>query len=153
MSDSQPELIASVFEGLEKLGDFSWMLQQPGYEQALFIFNDNEECFVAHMEDPNDGLGCQPGGGNAIIRPYRCQDPPRAAGVPTGADGNGYFELSDHARDLIDQSVAHIHKLLSQHDYDRIFFSGDGEGGLGTGIFNVAEPVKQYIVEQLKRLV
>ena len=69
------------------------MIQQPEHARTLFVFNDNEEQFRAFLR--NEPSGCTGGGGNAVIRPWRCSEPPRAAGVPTGAGGAGYPALTD----------------------------------------------------------
>ena len=77
-----------------------------------------------------------------MIRPYQCQDPPRAAGIPTGSGGMGYLELNDHVRSVIDPAISDIRELLQTGRYERVFYSSDGKGGLGTGIFTVADEVK-----------
>jgi hypothetical protein len=84
--DFQMQVIGSVFSGAGKDGDFDWMITQDHYEDALFVFNDNEAQYKAHRDRPTDlaGAGYAPGGGNAIIRPYQCKTPPRAVGIPTG---------------------------------------------------------------------
>ena len=69
------QVIGSIFGGGGKAGDFGWMIQQPEYDDALFIFNDNEEQFLAFRKNPKSGAGCARGGGNAIIRPYQCAEP------------------------------------------------------------------------------
>ena len=46
-----------------------------------------------------------------------------------------------------------IGELLATRRYRRVFFSSDGQGGLGTGIFAVAPAVKAYIVERLEEVV
>ena len=43
------ELVGSVFAGGHEPGDFAWMITLPEYDDALFIFNDNEEEFHAHQ--------------------------------------------------------------------------------------------------------
>src|SRR6516162_7862531 len=57
-----------VFTGTGKLGDFAWMITQPEYQDALFIFNDNEDQFEAHRTSPESrtGPGCTHGGGTAV---------------------------------------------------------------------------------------
>lgn len=81
------EVIGSVFAGAGKIGDFAWMIRQPEYADVLFVFNDNEEQFRAYRKDPQGSYGCSPGGGNAIIRPYQCQSPPRA-GIRAAISGS-----------------------------------------------------------------
>ena len=44
------QVIGSVFEGGGYEGDFTWMIEQPDYADALFVFNDNEEQFRAHQQ-------------------------------------------------------------------------------------------------------
>jgi hypothetical protein len=146
------EVIGSRFAGGGRAGDFGWMIEQAAYADALFVFNDNEEQFRAYERDRTGGAGCAAGGGNAVIRPYRCADPPRAAGVPTGAQGVGYASLSDEVRGVIDDAFAVIAQLLASGRYARVFYSADADGGLGTGIFQVAQDVKTYIVDKLRAL-
>jgi hypothetical protein len=90
------ELVGSVFAGRDNPGDFTWMITQPAYADALFIFNDNEEEFRAHEGHASGSGRCHRGGGNAAIRPYQCQEPQRATGIPTGAGGQGYRRLDAH---------------------------------------------------------
>jgi hypothetical protein len=146
------QVIGSQFAGAGRDGDFAWMIEQDAYADALFVFNDNEEAFRAYERDRTGGAGCSRGGGNAVIRPYRCADPPRAAGVPTGAQGRGYGELTDAVKGVIDDAFAVIEELLASGRYARVFYSADAQGGLGTGIFTVAGDVKAYIVDRLRAL-
>jgi hypothetical protein len=54
---------------------------------------------------------------------------------------------------VIDEAIAVIRSLIATGRYCRIFYSAASSGkGLGTGIFQVGEEVKTYIVEQLQRL-
>ncbi|MHC5009420.1 MAG: hypothetical protein ACYTG6_00540 [Planctomycetota bacterium] len=146
------QVVGSIFDGAGREGDFAWMIQQERYARALFVFNDNEEQFLAYRRDPTSRSGCAPGGGNATIRPYRCQQPPRAAGIPTGAGGRGYEALTVDVQARIDEAIEVIEALLATGHYDAVVYSSDGHGGLGTGIFRVAEGVKAYIVERLEGL-
>jgi hypothetical protein len=146
------EVIGSQFAGGGRSGDFAWMIEQAEYADALFVFNDNEEAFRAYERDRTGGAGCSRGGGNAIVRPYRCADPPRAAGVPTGAHGRGYDRLTDAVKGVIDDAFAVIDELLASGRYARVFYSAEADGGLGTGIFTVAGDVKAHIVDRLRAL-
>jgi hypothetical protein len=146
-------VIGSIYQGADQVGDFRWMIEQPEYDDVLFIFNDNEEQFWAHHDNPDSHAGCARGGGNAAIRPYQCQSPPRAAGIPTGAAGEGYARLTPQTQQVIDEALASIRALLATGRYRWVIYSADKSGqGLGTGIFQVGESVKAYIVEQLQRL-
>jgi len=145
-----------VFQGGNQIGDFDWMLKQDEYKNAFFIFNDNESQFLAHQDDPKSQSGCAAGGGNAIIRPYQCETPPRAGGIPTGEhgikDGPGYPELNDTVKGYIDQAVASIKAVVAANSYDTVYYSSNGSGGLGHGIFDPCEDVKAHIIKGIESL-
>lgn len=147
------QITGCVFAGPRQHGDFAWMLTRPEYDDAVFVFNDNESQFRAYRADPTGGAGCSPGGGNAVIRPYRCHQPPRAAGIPTG-DGSGYANLDEHARSVIDEAVGVLADLLVTGRYQRVFYSADADDPelLGTGIFRVGDDVRRYVVTRLRAL-
>ncbi|MCB1741457.1 MAG: hypothetical protein KDK91_13870 [Gammaproteobacteria bacterium] len=137
-------LVASVFERRNAEGDFAWMIEQPEYARALFVFNDNEGQFEALL------AGLAAGGGNAIIRPYQAGRP-RAVGVPTGP---GYDRLRPEVQAVIDRALARIGELVGCGDYDRLIYSADPSDPalLGHGIFEVGQDVRAYIVEGLRRI-
>jgi hypothetical protein len=146
------EVIGLIFVGRGVDGDFNWMIEQDKYRDSLFIFNDNESQYIAHRDDPGDtkGLGCTPGGGNSIIRPYQCLAPPRSAGIPTGPN---YDSLKPHIKAIIDDAIKRARDIVATQGYSRIFYSAANTNGeLGTGIFQVGEDVKSYIVSQLKSI-
>jgi hypothetical protein len=148
------QVIGSQFRHRGADGDFGWMIEQPEYDDALFIFNDNQEQFLDYLTNPTpDGFGCEAGGGNAVIRPYRCVNPPRAAGLPTGSNGEGYAELTPAAKHVIAAAFGVVRETLASGRYRRIFYSAaNTEGDLGTGIFEVGDDVKKYIVDELRQL-
>jgi hypothetical protein len=151
------QVIGSQFSHPGEPGDFSWMIERPEYDDALFIFNDNEEQFLAYLKDQTPKTyGCRDGKGNALIRHYRCTQPPRAAGVPTGwiqkTPPVGYPALTDAVRGVIDEALAVIKTLVASGRYQRIFYSVDKDGNLGHGIFDPADAVKSYIVTELNEL-
>lgn len=146
------QVIGSVFSGAGKDGDFDWMITEDHYEDALFVFNDNEAQYKAHRDRPTDlaGAGCAPGGGNAIIRPYQCKTPPRAAGIPTGPN---YDSLTPEVKQIIDEAIATIKSIAVREPYKRIIYSAaNPNGDLGTSIFHVGNDVNEYIVSRLKSL-
>jgi hypothetical protein len=141
------QLIKSQFSGPRQDGDFSWMIERPEYARSLFIFNDNEAQFIAFHTGHSAGLSA--GGGNAAIRPYQGHSPIRAAGIPTGNHG-GYQKLDKNVRALVDDAIAHIQRLLDTGNYDQVIFSYDPkQKTIGTGIFQVADEVKNYIYESI----
>ncbi len=145
-------VLKSRFEGAGREGDFSWMIFQPQHERTLFVFNDNEEQFYAHVSGSHHDCGA--GGGNAAIRPWQCGEEARAAGVPTGSYAPGphhlgYSALDAHVRGVVADAVAQIEGLLRTGRFDTIAFSWDDKTGLGGRIFNTAQQVRDHIVEQL----
>jgi hypothetical protein len=45
------KVVPSVFSGAGEVGDFGWMIKQHSWDDALFIFNDNEEEFLAYQNN------------------------------------------------------------------------------------------------------
>ena len=142
------KVVRSTFRGAGVSGDYLWMIDQPEFARALFIFNDNEEQFDAYIAGEESGFSA--GGGNAAVRPLRKHSPPRAAGVPTGKRGRGYSALDAATKSKIDQALGVVKTLLKTCDYDQIVISASKDGDtLGTGIFEVALEVRDYIYQQL----
>jgi len=138
----------SVYRSAGVLGDYLWMINQPEFARALFIFNDNEEQFDAFVA--GEASGFTAGGGNAAIRPLRKLLPPRAAGIPTGKASRGYSALDTSTKAKIDKALAVIDALLKSGDYDQIVIPASKDGDtLGTGIFEVAPEVRDYIYQRL----
>ena len=108
-ADEGITVIPSKFVKNDTEGDFNWMIKQKEYSDVLFIFNDNEDAFLSES--------CKKGAGNAVIRPYKCKDPPRSAGIPTGiykkgVETRGYEKLTTNVKEVIDQSFKIIKKLI-----------------------------------------
>ena len=148
-AENKLKIIPSVFHGDGQDGDFGWMIIQEKYKDAFFIFNDNQSQFEAHIKDASGIAGCSAGGGNAIIRPYQCQTPPKAGGIPTGP---GFSGLTTEVQSMIDQSIEEIKKGIKAGSYSTVVYSSNGHGGLGTSIFHVPDDVKKYIVEKILSL-
>ena len=152
-SGDKVEVSGSVFTGPMREGDFTWMIEQPEHSRTLFVFNDNEEQFLAFMSGDRT-IACVRGGGNASVRPYQCHQPfPRAAGIPTGSNGQGYQELDDRVRHIVDEAISRINDLIRSGNYEKIVFSKDPDlPTLGTGIFNPSNDVKAYVYTSLMKL-
>ena len=148
-AENNLKIIPSVFHGDGQDGDFGWMIKQEKYKDAFFIFNDNRSQFEAHVKDGSGITGCSAGGGNAVIRPYQCQTPPKAGGIPTGP---GFSGLTTEVQSMIDQSIEEIKKGIKAGSYSTVVYSSNGHGGLGTSIFHVPDDVKKYIVENILSL-
>mgnify|MGYP004235781955 CR=1 FL=1 len=158
MSPMTVVLIPSVFSAPGRDGDFSWMVRQPRWANTLFVFNDNESQSQAFLADVASGAvsptsaACQAGGGNAVVRPFQCRQPPRAAGVPTGP---GYASLTEHAGRWIDAAIAHIDAVLASGEYAEVVYSASrtDPSVLGHGIFEVGDEVLRYIPARLAQVV
>lgn len=147
-------LVPSIFVDFGQEGDFDWMLHRHEYVDALFVFNDNEEQWKCHLSGVH--RVCFKGGGNATIRPQQDKNPPRAVGIPTGhalARGSGYKSLTPEVKAVIDRALGVVRDLVATGRYDKLVYSSDGRGSLGTGIFKVGQDVKDYIVKELHGLV
>lgn len=134
--------------GPGRYGDFEWMIENPEYNNSLFIFNDN---VLDHKTSRR-------GAGNAVIRPYniygKYSSYPRSAGIPTGHSRwqGGYKCLTDEARDEITDAVKDIEEITEEHDYGRLFFSSQPKMGtekqmLATSIFKIGEDVREFITD------
>ena len=144
----QVAVVPLVFNGRGRVGDFAWMVERPEYGRGLFVFNDNEEQFLAFLR--GEPAGVRRGGGSAVIRPFRTTVPPRAAGVPTGRAGRGYDGLSPAVLRVVDRALDHVRELLATGNYDTLYFSRSTAGPtLGTGVFEVAPEVCHYVYEGL----
>ena len=149
------QVIPNMFRSPGEEGDFGWMITQSEYDDALFVFNDNQEQFLDYLKDATPGSsGCAAGMNNAAIRPYQCADPPRAAGVPTGSHGVGYSETDAPGQTRHRRRVRrHQGEVRASGSYQRIYYSAaNAEGDLGTGVFKVGDDVKKYIVQELRKL-
>lgn len=137
-------LLPSVYTAGGQSGDYVWMLAQPAYARALFIFNDNEPQFLAFQS------GIQPGGGNGVIRPFQA-DYQRAAGIPTGPN---YTSLTPQVQAMIDMALAHIGVLLKTGKYDTLVYSvsATDPNRIGTNIFAVGDDVRAAIITGIRAL-
>jgi hypothetical protein len=140
------QVIGTKFTKVGVYGDFDWMITQPEYSDSLFIYNDNIEAFK--------NLNYRrPGAGNAIIRPYRFKNPPRAMPIPTGSRAEGGFtELSTNVKNDIDRSIREIKDVITKNNYKRVFYSAGSDEIIGMSIFHVDYEVRKYITNELKSL-
>jgi len=133
-------IVPSSFSGSRKSGDFEWEIRKNIRPTALYLFNDNVEHHTSSSK----------GGGNAAIRPWNQfgrERPVRSAGIPTGTmTGGGFTSLSD-AKQHVDAAIGEVEVLLSSGMYDTVVYScvSKNDDALGTGIFQVATEVKDYI--------
>ena len=144
------QIIASRYVGLNKSGDFKYMIDQNINEDALYIFNDNIEHF--------NKKSYIKGKGNAIIRYYNQFNTnlkkPHSIGIPTGSlKYGGFTSLDDDTKLIIDESFDRIIDVLNKHNFNTIYYSTNNKSGiLGTSIFRVNVDVIKYITNKLHEL-
>jgi hypothetical protein len=139
------KVIGTVFVRKNCVGDFEWMIESGDYENALFIFNEDEW----RQKWKKAGLG------NAVIRKYNKYAvlKPRSVGVLTGTKFGGYEELNYEIKGAIDECMEDIIYTIKKYNYDTIYYSSEIPNGLlGTSIFNVNKDVLEYITTQLHGL-
>jgi hypothetical protein len=139
------QVVPVIYKARNRDGDFSWMVQQPQWNDALFLFNDN----IEHHQTNTAG------GGNACMRPYNRHSnlpKPRSAGIPTGTlREGGFVEMTDQAKQSIDAAFEEVRDLIKTHKYQRVVYSAalrkDGKYELGTSIFQIGRSVTDYITK------
>ena len=132
-------------------GNLKRMVNLSEYDDALFVFNDNEQQFKQHLAHGPAADKCVSGRGNAAIRDLQCQADPRAMGVPTGASG-GYAALTPHVRSVVDVAAANIKNLLATGRFRRVIFNEADDGLIATDTFMVNDEVRHYITDSLRAL-
>eukprot|EP00966_Prymnesium_polylepis_P326238 7382151-Prymnesium_polylepis.1 len=92
-----------LFTGLNKVGDFAWMVMKVKYKNTLFVIMEN---FLDAISDDKSA-----GGGTAILRPLSKVSesdtaPPRAVGIPTGwsTESGGFSHVGIESKRAIDLS-------------------------------------------------
>lgn len=136
------KVIGTVFTKRNCIGDFDWMIKSGKYENALFIFNEDE----ARQKWKKAG------GGNAVIRKYNkyAVSKPRSVGILTGTKFAGYPELNDSVKLANDKCIEDIKETVEKYNYDTLYYSAETPDRLlGTGIFTVHPDVLEYITNKL----
>lgn len=147
------EIIPIVYDNTDEHTHFEKLIKKE--PNSLFIYNENEEDFKSGTY--------KAGGGNAILRPWRSDSSngykPKsdkhgyALGIPTGSNGEGYQKLDSSTKKIIKKSFSKIHQLLKENPtINKIYYSVDEDGKIGTNIFNVNGDVISYITKQLNKL-
>ncbi len=141
---STVQVIGTVYTKNNTEGDFNWQICSGKYEDALFIFNDDE---TRHHYK-------KAGRGNAIIRKYNqhAVDKPRSHGIVTG-NKKGYESLTNDAKIQIDKCIEEVKEIIKKYKYTKVYYSAATPNGLlGTSIFTIGDDVRDYITQQIKLL-
>jgi hypothetical protein len=145
------QIYCTRYKGMQKLGDFEWMVKRPEFNDVLFIFNDD---LFSHDRDH-----C--GAGNAVMRPYnrygRYKKHPRSAGISTGAHrGWKVTKMESNwgkAKANIDSEVNEIIDLLKTGKYGRVIYScGKKDHKIGAEIYKPSQDIINYITEKIHSL-
>lgn len=132
--------------GEKKFADFMSMVTMREYEDTLFVFNDNEECFL----DPNRQEG---GSGNGDMRFWKYNnDKPRAWGIPTGVNGSGYPNLTTLNKWMIAEAIWQIRFVVDKYGYKRVAYSADENGKIGFAYYTPGPDVIENISSTLKEV-
>lgn len=140
------QVIGTIFTKPGQFGDFYWMIGNKDYDGSLFIFNDNEEYHDT----------CRQGAGNAIIRKfnkYSNLEIPRSVGIPTGTlSEGGYKSFNLEVKNKIDGYFKELDELVEKYKYNKIYYSAELNGLVGTSIFKVNRKVLEYITWKIHLL-
>tara|TARA_X000000950_G_scaffold289424_1_gene413256 strand:- start:14471 stop:15391 length:921 start_codon:yes stop_codon:yes gene_type:complete len=139
------EVIGTVYKGPNQFGDFLWQINNKDYDDALFIFNEDE----IRMKSTKASKG------NSIIRPYNmyATNYPRSVGMLTGKKNKGYTKLDDYVKSKINMCMNHIKQIITTCGYTQVYYSAQEPNGLlATNIFVVDDEVIKYITEQIHSL-
>jgi len=136
--------IGTVYTKKGQEGDFDWQIRSGQYEDALFLFNDDEKRH--HWK--------KAGTGNAIIRKYNkhAVEKPRSHGIVTG-NQVGYASLTEEAKKKIDECISEAKQIIEANGYKKVYYSASTPNGLlGTSIFQIGMDVREYITQQIQTL-
>ena len=116
---------------------------------TLYIFNDDDQYHAVSFSNNEKG--------NAVIKRWNKYISPknvRSAGICTGLTrkAGGFKNLTLLAKDKIDRDIKEIKELLDTGKYNKIKYSANAKGELGSKIFIIGPDVKKYIVDSIKEL-
>ena len=95
--------------------------------------------------------------GNAVIKKWNKYISPNnvhSAGICTGytRKTGGFKNLTLLVKDIIDRDIQEIVELLKTGKYNKIKYSANQKGELGSKIFIIGPDVKKYIVDSIQKL-
>jgi len=99
-------MIAVKYEGKNKIGDFEWMIQQPAYDTAIFIYCDTDDAPVSL-----DIFG---------LRAYKS----RAFPIPVCSKESGCFTcLNIYNKLIINAAFNHLTNFIKDNNITTVFYS------------------------------
>jgi hypothetical protein len=145
------ELIPVAFYGKNNYGDFSWMINRPEYNNALFIFDETQEDFLKFAEYSQSGI-LDTNLCNRLFKDFQqlqCQDPPKAAGIPVASDDKGYQDIIT-ALPYVEGALNYIESLIKSGHYTQILYPAERDDRTFRTSYNVSPDIKEYIVNSLE---
>jgi hypothetical protein len=138
-------VIGTVFSEKGAVGDFDWMIRSGQYEDAIFLFE----------EDEIRQNGFHSGKGNAVIRKYNsiALNRPRSVGIVVGNHQGAYTELTAEVRDKIDACFHNVRYYCQIHGYTTVYYlvkTSDGPFDVSTDQLN--PDVLAYITQSIRNL-
>jgi len=132
------EVIGVKFDGKNKIGDFEWMVQQPLYKNAVFLYCDTDDADFS-----SDLFG---------LRAYR----PRTFPIPVCSKENGCFScLNIYNKLIINAAFNNLHNYIKDNNnITTVFYSFDKT--LDIRLLHehpfVASSVITYIMEKIRQI-
>ena len=131
------DVIGVKFNGKNKFGDFEWMVQQPLYETAVFVYCDTDD-----VDFSSEIFG---------LRQYK----PRAFPIPVCSKENGCFScLNIYNKLIINAAFNHLNNYIKDNNITTVFYSFDNN--LNIRVLHehpfVDASVISYIMEKIKTI-
>jgi hypothetical protein len=130
-------VIGVKYNGKNKIGDFDWMLQQPQYNRAVFIYCDTDDVGFS-----SDIFG---------LRHYKS----RAFPIPVCTKEDGCFScLNIYNKLVINAAFNHLNNHIKDNNITTVFYSF--ENNLNIRVLHehpfVDASVVSYIMEKIKTI-
>lgn len=141
------EIIPTVYDKNDITTGFEYLIKTE--TRTLFLFNDDEESHFTTSK----------GNGTAVVRPFNIvkykQNKrllPLSAGIITGTRKNGGYQNLEEHKSKIDDCFIVICEILLTGNYNKVRYSCNEEGLIGTSNFKVSRDVIEYITKSIWNL-
>lgn len=153
--NTQVELIPIVSYRNQSANDFLNIINQPEFDNALFLFDEDQEDFIKYakfLQSKNmNRLICK--SFSSDLRDYRCLDLPKAAGIPVGVNGVGYTNIFQ-AIPYIQAAIDYIRELLNTEKYSSIVYLSKDDGRtFSTYPMRQSHDIIEFITGSIEELV
>ena len=136
-----------VYKNKNEYGDFEWMIRSKNYNKTLFIFDDNIEYYNTSIK----------GDGIQKIREYNEFSNNfniNSAGIIMAeSEGNGFIELNDKNKMMIDLSFENIKNLIIRYGYNSLYYKcNEDNGEIFTDLYYLDNNITKYVMEKMNKL-